>query len=227
MTSSPAAGSGGPDSGLPSHGSFGQSYVPPAYGQLPTGPPPPPPPPTPPRQSKVGIVVAVVVVLVTAVAGLVLVLVTKQQTVERPNVTDVAVGACVAVDALGRSKDASVARAADCSDADALWRVAANLDSTSAPCPDGDYDEYHFAAGNKLCLTLNVKAGDCLAHLDTGLADIEKVNCAEPSAEVAVVAVRDGVTDAVAVCEDVPDAAGGVFYSEPARVLCLGYPRSV
>lgn len=239
MSVPPGAGSGDPYSGSPQHqpgqpyygvppyGQSGQPYRQPAYGEIPTWPPPPPLPPVPPKQSKTGVLVAVAVVVLAALAGGVFLVVTNQQAdLDYPDPADVAVGDCLSVHGVG-DEDAAIAKPADCSAPEALWQVAANLDSTSTPCPDGDYDEYHFAAGIKFCLTLNVATGDCLAHLGTDLAELERVNCTDPSAEVVVVAVQDGVTDALGVCGTLPDSFGGVYYSDPARVLCFGHPRTI
>lgn len=229
---------GQPQYGQPQHGQpqYGQPYgsapygepqfpQQPRYGEIPTGPPPMPMPPIPPKKSKTGAIVAALVVALAVVGGAVALVVVKQQSDKvGAEGEDVMVGQCITVDG---SDELAMAKSADCSDPKALWQVAVNLDSTSSPCPDGDYDEYHYNSGTKLCLTLNVKTGDCLANLSGNMAEISKVNCTDAGAEVVILAAQDGVTDVEGVCGGFEDAFGGGYYSEPARVLCFGYPQGV
>ncbi|EID55166.1 LppU/SCO3897 family protein [Saccharomonospora xinjiangensis] len=217
----PQYGQQQPGAGGPVFGE--QQWGEPRYGELPTAPPMPLPP-VPPKKLKAGAVVATVVVALAVVAGAVALVVMPRPSGTTADGGNVAVGHCVAVKG---SDDLAVARSVDCSDPKALWRVAANLSSTSSPCPDGDYDEYHYNTGTKLCLVLNVEAGDCLSNLDGEMSAISKVTCTASEAELMILRVEEGATDVDGVCGMLGDALGGAYYSEPARVLCFGQPQAV
>ncbi|EIF00420.1 hypothetical protein SacglDRAFT_03561 [Saccharomonospora glauca K62] len=211
--------------GQPLPGEQGASQQP-RYGELPSTPPPMPVPPTPPKKSKTGAVVAAAVVAIAVVAGLVAVIVWKSQGDAALTPASPEAGECVAIEG---SDNAALARPVDCSDPDALWQVAVSLDDSASSCPDGDYDEYSsYADGTKLCLTLNVETGDCLAsHGGVNLSEFGKVDCTDAAAELEILVVEDGATDIDEVCGAIAEAFSGVYYSEPARVICFGHSQSV
>jgi hypothetical protein len=74
------------------------------------------------------------------------------------------VGVCFAISEFSEQTDPEKV---DCTDPSANVKLAVKLDSATATCPEGDYDELSTtgAGDNKLCLTLNVAKGDCVANV--------------------------------------------------------------
>ncbi|TQM81454.1 hypothetical protein FHX81_3819 [Saccharothrix saharensis] len=110
----------------------------------------------------------------------------------------------------------------DCSSAEAAFKVAANLDSSSDSCPDGDYAEYSDSGGRrsdgfKLCLMLNAAEGDCFKQEGTIVAGkTTKVTC-DSSATYKVGKVIAGRADENE-CESGDTVS---VYSQPATTICL------
>jgi hypothetical protein len=110
----------------------------------------------------------------------------------------------------------------DCSSAEAAFKVAANLDSSSDSCPDGDYAEYSDSGGRrsngfKLCLMLNAAEGECFKQEGTIVAaKTTKVTC-DSSATYKVGKVIAGRADENA-CESGDTVS---VYSQPATTICL------
>jgi len=130
-----------------------------------------------------------------------------------------AVGDCVKVESASASR-ADVATV-DCGSPEAAFRVAVNLDRSTAACPSGDYSEYSSRGGRrsngfKLCLVYNAREGDCFKQEGTIVAGkTTKVTC-DSSATHKVTKV--------ASVEDENACEGGetVFvYSQPATTICM------
>lgn len=109
----------------------------------------------------------------------------------------------------------------DCSSREATFKVAANLDSSTASCPSGDYSKYSDRGGRRsdgfaLCLMLNAAEGECFKQEGSRSADAVKVTC-DSSATHKVVKVSEGRSDE-------NECASGeiVFvYSQPATTICM------
>lgn len=127
------------------------------------------------------------------------------------------VGDCFAI---SEFSDQTEPEQVDCTDPSANVKLAVKLDSATGACPEGDYDELSTtgAGDNKLCLTLNVAKGDCVANVFSDTAGYKKVTCADPSAEIEILDVVEGATNVQSVCTD---ADSGLFYSQPPTSMCI------
>ncbi|MFE2750877.1 hypothetical protein ACFXGA_02615 [Actinosynnema sp. NPDC059335] len=110
----------------------------------------------------------------------------------------------------------------DCSSGEAAFKVAANLDSSTDSCPDGDYAEYTDSGGRrsngfKLCLMLNAAEGDCFKQEGSIVAaKTTKVAC-DSGATYKVGKVVTGRADENE-CESGDTVS---VYSQPATTICL------
>ncbi|GAB2988301.1 LppU/SCO3897 family protein [Saccharothrix stipae] len=110
----------------------------------------------------------------------------------------------------------------ECSSPDAAFKVAANLDSSTDACPDGDYAEYSDSGGRrsdgfKLCLMLNAAEGECFKQEGSIVAGkTTKVTC-DSSATYKVAKVIAGRADENG-CESGDTVS---VYSQPATTICL------
>ncbi|MCE6994173.1 hypothetical protein LZG04_05005 [Saccharothrix sp. S26] len=110
----------------------------------------------------------------------------------------------------------------DCSSPEAAFKVAANLDSSTDACPDGDYAEYSDSGGRrsdgfKLCLMLNAAEGECFKQEGSIVAaKTTKVTC-DSSATYKVAKVIAGRADENE-CESGETVS---VYSQPATTICL------
>ncbi|MCG8916740.1 hypothetical protein L6E12_13155 [Actinokineospora sp. PR83] len=199
--------------GTPPQGVPGQQ-PPPPFGQQPVqvDAMPPGPPPTPPKKSKGRLIgLAIVAVVVVVIGILAVVNLTKS-----PASADA--GDCIKVNNASTT-DADVEKI-DCGSAEAVLQVAKKLDSASAKCPEGNYQQYTSEGRGSdfsLCLMLNAKKGECFNDLDS-VAKARKVDCA--GAQTEVLDVVEGKSDQEA-CAGAPNTNNGRLYTEPARVICL------
>ncbi|MEU4448083.1 hypothetical protein AB0K14_03805 [Actinosynnema sp. NPDC050801] len=110
----------------------------------------------------------------------------------------------------------------ECSSPEAAFKVAANLDSSTDACPDGDYAEYSDSGGRrsdgfKLCLMLNAAEGECFKQEGSIVAGkTTKVTC-DSSATYKVAKVITGRSDENG-CESGDTVS---VYSQPATTICL------
>ena len=204
---------GGPPPGGPAAGGFG----PPPGGGAPPAAYPTPPPPAPASKPKntFKIIKVVGVVVVLAVIG-VIYFINKGTAPSSSKVGD-----CIKVNNVS-STNADVEKI-DCNSQEAAYKVAATFDDASAECPGGtnssyvSYTETGRGSDLLLCLTLNVKEGDCFIQDD---ADT-KVACTDPSATYQVNKVLTGSADPNGCPEGTVDA---YVYPEPAMVQCFVEP---
>ncbi|EHR52648.1 hypothetical protein SacmaDRAFT_4463 [Saccharomonospora marina XMU15] len=181
------------------------------------GQPPLPPPPKKRRLwLKVGVPVAVVVVGAVVALGAVGL---------RYAGWNAEVGECLNVPEFSSDAEKQPMKV-DCGDDKATVKVAVKLDDGSGSCPDGNYDEISYDGGAKFCLMINARDGDCFANVTSPTKGYERVACTDPAAEVAVAKVASGTTDMEQVCAEF-DQAQGIYYAEPATVVCLIPPTSV
>lgn len=129
------------------------------------------------------------------------------------------VGECVKVTSADEN-DAG-AEKIDCNDQAAAFKVAAKFDSGGASCPEGDYLEYYQPGsdGFKVCLTFNVKEGECLSNFKDA-EKAAKVACTETS-ELKISKVVPGQNDDSACGENDTYA---FVYSEPKQTICATTP---
>jgi hypothetical protein len=134
----------------------------------------------------------------------------------------VSVGDCFAISEFSEQTDPEKV---DCTDPLANVKLAVKLDSATATCPEGDYDELYMtgAGDNKLCLTLNVAKGDCVANVFSDTAGYKKVTCADPAAEIEILDVVEGDTNVqyapVPTRDSSTPSRRPVCASEPPRVV--------
>lgn len=123
--------------------------------------------------------------------------------------SQVHVGACV-------DKEA---RAAACSDADAVYQVLTTVDGDQAGCPDGDYVEKSSGA-DLLCLGYNVAAGDCVQDDPTGPVLVRcTTDTRTPTIRILKVVEKRATAKA---CRGLRgDAVLALTYSAPAKTLCI------
>jgi hypothetical protein len=119
----------------------------------------------------------------------------------------------------------------ECAEPRAIWKVAAVVDD-SADCPRGDYDEIWGSdpqPGFRLCLMLNVRAGDCFSTGSEPLSfsrmsDMTSVACSSPDRGLEIVRVVRGRAEASACTNSRPSSdqkPSAIVYSQPARTLCV------
>jgi len=201
-----------PGTPVPGRPPYGPPPGQPGVFSLPPGQPYGPPPGRPAGRSKKWVVVPIVgavLVIGLVVAGL----------IARTSSPDTAaVGDCLNVKEFTEgSEPAKVA----CTDPSANVKVAVKLDSSDAQCPDNSYDEYSVSGSGayKLCLIPNDKDGDCLANFGSDTTKgYQRVDCADPTAEVKVVKIVAGVADQSAC--DGTDATLYVTYPQPKSTYC-------
>ncbi|MEU3273504.1 hypothetical protein ABZ639_21915 [Saccharomonospora sp. NPDC006951] len=111
----------------------------------------------------------------------------------------------------------------DCADEKANAKVAVTLSGEGETCPSKRYDQIHRQDGNRLCLMINAKDGDCFANISSRTEGYTRVSCTDPSAELEVVKVVAGSTDADTACART-EATDGMVYPEPATVMCIVAP---
>lgn len=203
----PGAGGFGPPPGGPGGGAPPAAY-----------PTPPPPPPTGKPKNTGTILKVVAVVVVLAVIGVVY-FINKGTAPSSSKVGD-----CIKVNSVSTT-NADVEKI-DCNSQEAAYKVAATFDDSAAECkglPDGtqssyvSYTESGTGADLLLCLTLNVKEGDCIIQDD---AD-SKVACTDPKATYQVTKILTGSTDYNQCPEGTEDA---YVYPDPALVQCFAKP---
>ncbi|WP_424184077.1 LppU/SCO3897 family protein [Actinokineospora sp. G85] len=108
----------------------------------------------------------------------------------------------------------------DCADQEAVFVVGKKLDSATATCPDGDYQQYTSSGRGSsfaLCLVVNAKKGDCFDDILIA-AQAKRVACA--SAEYEVLDVIEGRSEPEA-CAGALNTNSGLIYAEPPRVVCM------
>lgn len=119
----------------------------------------------------------------------------------------------VAGDCVGQDAATHQTEVQPCGAPTSIFTVA-KTPSSPVECPKG-YARAH-GTNNYLCLTLDVKAGDCAD------ASNMKTDCASPKATTRVVQVQPGPKTA-ASCVGVPGATRATLTGpEPAKVACLG-----
>jgi hypothetical protein len=132
------------------------------------------------------------------------------------------VGDCFAV--VAARKSVGLAKA-DCAGGNATYKAVLTADSPDwsldpGACPDGPYRAIREGTGDTLCLTLNVRAGDCLNRVTarTGTrTDLGKSRC-DSSSESKVTEVTAGPRLSCRPGEKT------TFYAQPATTICLGKP---
>jgi hypothetical protein len=196
----------------------GQPYggPPPGGPAGPGGPPPvgyatPPPPPPAAKPSNTGkfikIGIGVVVIAVVAVFAIIN---------WGKSASSAEVGDCIKVNNASAT-DADVEKI-DCNSQEAVYKVGATFDSSTATCPEGDYDSYTESGRGSLtlCLMLNAKDGDCFTSSGS---ETKKADCG--SADFKVLKVITGTTED----GDCPEGTQDSFtYSEPKTVQCVAAP---
>ncbi|MGW6936937.1 LppU/SCO3897 family protein [Lentzea sp. NPDC054927] len=117
----------------------------------------------------------------------------------------------------------------DCAAYNATYRVSLRVDSPDwsldpAACPDGPYRALRpRPTADTLCMTLNVREGDCLQHAKpwgkTGsrFSELARNTCG-PAAEVKVTKVVTGARESCGPGEKTN------HYSQSALTVCLGKP---
>lgn len=208
---------GGPPPGGQNSGGFGPPPGGPG-GAPPAAYPTPPPPATKPKRNTFNLIKIGLVVVVVAVGG-VLYFINKGTAPSSSKVGD-----CIKVNTVS-SSNADIEKI-DCNSQEAAYKVAATFDDSSAKCKtlaDGttssyvEYTETGRGSDLLLCLTLNVKEGDCFIQDD---AD-KKVACTDPSATYQVSKLLTGSEDPNGCPEGTVDA---YVYPEPALVQCFAEP---
>jgi hypothetical protein len=131
---------------------------------------------------------------------------------------DAQVGDCIKVNVA--SSTAADVEKIDCSDDEAIYKVATREETDTGSCPNDQYVSYTEEGALLLCLQLNVAEGDCLQVTD---AEDKFADCASAEATHKVLAVLDGVDDETQ-CGD--DATEPVTYPEPPLTICLVSPVS-
>ncbi|HJQ48545.1 MAG TPA: hypothetical protein VJ870_19805 [Amycolatopsis sp.] len=185
-----------------------------APGQ-PTAFPPPGVPVAPPKKSKLRwlrIVLPVVVVVLMAIGAVAWFTTSPDRA---------AAGDCLNVKEF---KDRAEPSRVDCNDPSANVKVGVRLDDANGTCPDGDYDSYSVSGSGdyKLCLMLNAREGECFANVSKSTDGYQRIDCADPSAEIKILKVVNGTAQDSAC--DAFDESLPVKYSQPATTLCAGAP---
>jgi hypothetical protein len=186
------------------------------FGGPPPGSYPPPPPPAPAAKSKnVFNIVKIVAVVVALGIGGVFYFINRESAPASSKVGD-----CIKVNSASVS-NADVEKI-DCNNQAAAYKVAYTSDDATGECPDQDnssyvsYTETGRGSDLLLCLTLNVKEGDCIVK---GTSADEKVPCTDPKASYQVIKVVTGSADPAGCPEETED---GYVYADPPMVQCFG-----
>jgi hypothetical protein len=183
----------------------------------------------PARRFRVVLVIVAVVLCLLVVVGVARSIVEVATTPgETGPIAEAEPGDCVRT----RGEDPEVdAWTVDCAKPGAVWKVAKAVDD-SADCPRGDYDEIWGAdpsPGFRLCLMLNVRAGDCFATRDgpisfSELSGMKRVPCSSAARGLEIVRVISGKAEA-SDCRKSPASSeqrpAAIVYSQPPRTLCV------
>lgn len=114
----------------------------------------------------------------------------------------------------------------ECTAYNATYKVALIVESvderTAGACPFGPYHSVPHGRDGTLCLSLNVRVGDCLQTLKPRKparhrGELVREECG-PRSESKVTTVATGPQGGCASTEK------AIYYSQPATTICLGKP---
>jgi hypothetical protein len=157
-------------------------------------------------------------VLVTIFGGIAIFIVVK---VLNPPPPAFSAGDCVALVQGGLY--AGKVEKVGCAQDAALYEVGVYLNDQDTPCPAGSYSSFAPTRGTqqeyRLCLVLNVEAGDCLRVPALAHGVEARVACTGGRANATVTAVLHGTADKAGCGPGSAEAAR--VYPVPRRTVCL------